>query len=30
MVLRTARTNGKKFFGYSNYPQCRSMRPVEA
>ena len=30
MVLRTARATGKKFFGCSNYPQCRGMRPVEA
>ena len=30
IVLRTARANGKKFFGCSNYPQCRNMRPVEA
>ncbi|MGN0876689.1 MAG: NERD domain-containing protein [Kiritimatiellia bacterium] len=30
MVLRTARATDKKFFGCSNYPQCRGMRPVEA
>lgn len=29
MVLRTARATGRKFFGCSNYPNCRGMVNVE-